>query len=230
MRKVQQRKQEKIELKGKILELEQLALRARMNPHFIFNSLNSFYQYVIDQDLEGASKFMSDFSRLIRQLFETASFYEISLYKEIDFLSTYMELERTKLRHIFSYTVSVQPGIHPEELIIPSFVIQPFIENAIRHGIQNRGDAQGQIALRISATDEMLRAEIEDNGPGRAYSRALKSRSLSVHHSKGTDLIAERIDLYNKIHQSLVHFEITDRSAPESGTLVIIYFPLKYTI
>ncbi|MNU19229.1 Sensor histidine kinase YehU [compost metagenome] len=230
MRKIQRRKQEKIELKEKILELEQLALRARMNPHFIFNSLNSFYQYVIDQDLEGASKFMSDFSKLIRQLFETASLYEIALYKEIDFLNTYMELERTKLRKIFSYTVSVQPDIYTEELIIPSFVIQPFLENAIRHGIQNRGDALGRISLRITLSGDILKLEIEDNGPGRAYSLALKSRNGSMHHSKGMHLIAERIDLYNKIHQSNVRFDIIDHTEPASGTLVIIYFPLKNPI
>lgn len=229
IRKVQKSKQEKIELKEKILELEQLALRARMNPHFIFNSLNSFYQYVIDQDLDGASKFMNDFSKLIRFLFETASLSEIALDKEIDFLSTYMELERTKFNKAFSYAFFTQTDILLDEIIIPSFIIQPFIENAIKHGILNIKDKSGTITIRITSDSSVLTVQIEDSGVGRKYTEELKSRTMSIHNSKGISLITERIALYNRIHQSDVRFEIVDKYDLNvaTGTLVTIHFPLK---
>lgn len=227
--RMQRREQEKIELRKKIIELEQLALRAQMNPHFIFNSLNSFYQYVIDKDLEGASKFMSDFSHLIRLLFETTSLYEIPLDKEIDFLSTYLELERTKFGNTFSYHIIVQPDILTEEMIIPSFIIQPFIENSIWHGIQNRKDAQGKITLSIATDAEFLIITIDDNGVGRAYTEDLKKRTMDIHNSRGIALTEERIELYNKTHDSLVNFEITDKykNGASTGTQVVLKFPLK---
>lgn len=227
--RVQKREREKIELKKKIIELEQLALRAQMNPHFIFNSLNSFYQYVIDKDLEGASKFMSDFSHLIRLLFETTSMYEIPLDKEIDFLSTYLELERTKFGNTFSYEIIVQSDILTEEMTIPSFIIQPFIENSIWHGIQNRKDTDGKIVLSIGTDTDSMVISINDNGVGRAYTEELKKRTMDIHNSRGISLTEERIALYNKTHHSAVSFEIIDKYENDipTGTQVIIKFPLK---
>lgn len=228
IRNVQQRKQERIELRGKIVELEQLALRAQMNPHFIFNSLNSFYQYVIDKDLEGASKFIGDFSRLIRLLFETTALSELPLDKEIEFLSTYMALEQTKQNNAFSYNFVIQPDLLPEEILIPSFIIQPFIENSIRHGIQNRNDKEGQITVSFMAHDAYLVVRVDDTGVGRSYTDALKQRTMTIHNSKGIALTAERISLYNNAHGSDIRFEITDKyeSGSPAGTLVTIYFPL----
>lgn len=138
MSRLREKELERMELQQKIIALEQLALRAQMNPHFIFNSLNSFYQYIISQDLSGASKFISDFSRLIRLLFETTPLNEITLNKEIEFLTTYLEIEKVKLDNIFSYDFMIQDELPTEDLLIPSFILQPFVENAIRHGIQNR--------------------------------------------------------------------------------------------
>jgi len=200
-----------------------------MNPHFIFNSLNSFYQYVITKDLAGASKFMNDFSRLIRMLFETTSLTEIPLDKEIEFLSTYLSLERTKLNDSFSYSFHVQPGIRTEDIVIPSFIIQPFIENSIRHGLQNRQDNNGRVTVAVGTDSDCMIITIDDNGVGRKYTSDLKSRLIAIGNSRGIALTEERIALYNKTRHTGIRFVISDKYEHDkaTGTLVTIYFPLK---
>lgn len=229
VRRIRSKAQEQLLLRHKVTELEQLALRAQMNPHFIFNSLNSFYQYVIDKDLAGASKFMSDFSRLIRLLFETTALAEITLDKEISFLGTYLELERTKLGQAFSFSFRLQEGLPTGELLIPSFIIQPFVENSVRHGIQNRRDKEGTIEVAIGTQGPLLQVVVTDNGVGRRHTAALKSRGVGLYESKGMKLTTERIAVYNEIHQADIRFEITDRyeNGKAAGTTVTLYFPLK---
>ncbi|PZF71306.1 sensor histidine kinase [Taibaiella soli] len=230
VKRIRQREKEKTALKEKIIELEQLAMRAQMNPHFIFNSLNSLYQYVITQDLEGASKFMSEFSRLIRILFETTTLTEIAFDKEIEFLKTYLELERIKLNNAFSYQIDIPRELVIEDIVIPSFIIQPFIENAIRHGIQNRNDQQGKITISVKTEGDILKVSVDDNGVGRKYTEEQKSKLLQIHNSKGITLTKERLALYNKTHQSDFKFEIIDKyeNGQATGTLVVIYFSLKH--
>lgn len=230
VKKIRTREKEKIALKEKIIELEQLAMRAQMNPHFIFNSLNSLYQYVITQDLEGASKFMSEFSRLIRILFETTALTEIAFDKEIEFLTTYLELERIKLNNSFKYSIEIPTTLVIEDIVIPSFIIQPFIENAIRHGIQNRNDQNGRITISITTEGDMLKILIDDNGVGRKYTEDQKNKLMQIHNSRGIMLTKERLALYNKTHHSDFKFEIIDKyeNGQATGTQVVIYFSLKH--
>lgn len=229
MSRLRKKERERMELKQKIVSLEQLALRAQMNPHFIFNSLNSFYQYIISQDLSGASKFISDFSRLIRLLFETTPLNEITLSKEIEFLSTYLEIERVKLDNIFSYEFLIPDDLLTDEFLIPSFILQPFVENAIRHGIQNRGDKNGTIKIAIGIENTSLMIRVSDNGVGRAFSEQLKRNNIQLHHSRGIALTQERIDLYNQAQKTEIRFHIEDRyeNGTAKGTTVIFNFPLN---
>lgn len=228
-KRIRVRDQEKSQLKAKIVELEQMALRAQMNPHFIFNSLNSFYQYVINRDLAGASKFMNDFSTLIRLLFEITALKEISLYKEIHFLTTYLNLEQTKLNHSFFFAFRIQEDIITEEVSIPTFILQPFIENSIRHGVANLKNKQGKIDIHITGDVAGIRVTIEDNGPGRVYTAAQKSNQASIHNSRGIALTEERIALYNETRHTNIRIETVDKyaGAIPAGTLVHIYFPTK---
>ncbi len=230
IRRVQRRVQEKAMLQSKIIELEQLALQAQMNPHFIFNSLNSFYQYVINKDLPGASKFMNDFSKLIRLLFEITSLKELPLDKEISFLATYLELEKTKLNNAFDYHVNIDPELPAEEITIPSFIIQPFVENSIRHGIQNRRDNLGEINISIFPQANALVVSIEDNGVGREYTARMREQQLAIHHSRGIALTTERIELYNKTHYTNITLVTTDRYHEDdspAGTTVTITIPIN---
>ena len=229
MSHLRRKERERMELKQKISSLEQLALRSQMNPHFIFNSLNSFYQYIVSQDLSGASKFMSNFSRLIRLLFETTPKNEIELSTEIEFLSTYLEIEKVKLDHIFTYEFIIGQDLSTDDFLIPSFILQPFIENAISHGIQNRGDKKGKIRLSIERSDGTLLIHNEDNGVGRARSGQLKQSTIRIQQSRGIALTKERIDLYNQSHRTDISFRIEDRYNNEiaCGTAVIFTLPLK---
>lgn len=209
--KLKKRKEhEALKLKNKILELEQLALRAQMNPHFIFNSLNSFYQYVINQDMAGASEFMSNFSKLIRLLFETTTLTEIVLNKELEFLTAYLSLEKIKLRNKFDFHIQIAPGIKPEYILIPTFIIQPFIENSIKHGFNGLNSKRGMIYLMINFADNGIIISIDDNGVGRAQAMERTSGN-KLHHSQGIALTSERIELYNKIHHTDVRFVYTDK-------------------
>lgn len=229
MSHLRKKERERMELKQKIVALEQLALRAQMNPHFIFNSLNSFYQYIISQDLGGASKFINDFSRLIRLLFETTPLNEIALSKEIEFLSTYLEIEKVKLEHIFTYKFIIQEELVTDEFQIPSFILQPFVENAIRHGIQNRGDKKGQIKIAIGIEHTELVIRICDNGAGRVFSEQLKLNTVRLHHSRGIALTRERIALYNQSQQTDIRLHIEDEyeNGVANGTTVIFNFPIN---
>lgn len=223
--RMRRREQERAALRAQITDLEQMALRAQMNPHFIFNSLNSFYQYVIHKDLAGASKFMGNFSTLLRLMFEITMQKEITLDKELLFLRTYMEVERTKLRERFDYTIDVAEDIlSAEEILIPTFIIQPFIENSIRHGIASLRDRKGHIFVSFSRVEHELMVCVADNGIGRRESAAQKEKSRSIHQSKGMALTGERILLYNKSNATNVRFEVMD-TVPE-GTVVVIHFPL----
>jgi hypothetical protein len=223
--RVRRREGEKAALRAQIADLEQMALRAQMNPHFIFNSMNSFYQYVIHKDLTGASKFMSDFSTLLRLMFEITAQKEITLDRELLFLRTYLEIEQTKLRDRFDYIIEVAEDLPPEEeILIPTFIIQPFVENSIRHGIAGLQMRRGHINISFSKSADELVVRVADNGVGRQESRAQKEAKLSIHQSRGMSLTGERISLYNKTKATNVRFEVEDRSP--HGTLVIIHFPL----
>ena len=224
------RDQEKNQLRIKISELEQVALRAQMNPHFIFNSLNSFYQYVINRDLSGASRFMNDFSTLIRLMFEITALKELSLDKELHFLETYLSLERAKLNQSFSFTFHIQADLIPQHILIPTFIIQPFIENSVRHGVSHVKDKAGHIDISVTAGADEMTVSIEDNGVGRAYTASLKQSFVAIHQSRGIALTAERIKLYNESRQTNIKFEIADKQDEKgnaTGTLVRIVFPLK---
>ncbi len=138
------REQEKATIVKKISELEQLALKSQMNPHFIFNSLNSIQQYVMDKDVAGANKFISGFSRLIRQTLDFSSKQKIGMQEELDYLSNYLELEKTRLE-IHLIIQLKDPLISNAGYTIPPMILQPFVENSVRHGVRYRKDNKGYI-------------------------------------------------------------------------------------
>jgi LytS/YehU family sensor histidine kinase len=121
-----------------------MALKAQMNPHFIFNCLHSIQQFVIDKDTRGANKFITDFARLIRLTLDISSQQKISLADEINYLSTYLELEKSKYEDKFNYEVEVEKGIGEEGCFIPAMILQPYVENSVRHGIYYRTDKDGR--------------------------------------------------------------------------------------
>jgi LytS/YehU family sensor histidine kinase len=227
--RIRKREQEKTTINKRIGDLEQLARKAQMNPHFIFNSLNSIQQYVMDSDLAGANKFISGFSRLIRQTLHFSSQPEISLEEELDYLKNYLELERTRLEDAFAWQVIVEDSIRPADYYLPPMLLQPFVENSIRHGLRLRKDKKGKVIINIKKQSNLLVCILEDNGIGRKAAQKLKSHSHIEYQSKGMTLTAERIAMLNKDNPHTISMHIDDLEDDQQnalGTRVTITFPV----
>lgn len=231
-RRIRRQEERKTATARRIRELEQLALKAQMNPHFIFNSLNSIQHYVMDKDIEGANKFISSFSRLIRQTLDFSSKQLISLEAEISYLSTYLELENMRFENNISWSITISPGVYPAEVYIPPMIFQPFIENSLRHGIRNRRDKNGKITIGITKENNYLVCILEDNGIGRKAAKQLKSNLSIEYQSKGMSLTTDRIAMLNKDNDNRIGVRIDDQedgNGNSLGTRVTVSFPIGLT-
>lgn len=201
------------------------ALRAQMNPHFIFNALNSVQQFILKGDVDQANRYLSKFSRLQREVLNNSDQNFISLEKEIEILTIYLELEQLRFNENFDYSILLDEEMDPEELKIPPMILQPFIENAIWHGLMPK---QGLKKLSIQfklIDDNMLECIIEDNGIGREAALRLKSESQSgnLHKSRGLGLVYDRLRLLQQQFRkpfTVTLSDITDASGAVSGTRV----------
>ncbi|MDF2188761.1 sensor histidine kinase [Paraflavitalea sp. CAU 1676] len=228
VKRIRKLNEEKIQINSKMADLEQMALKAQMNPHFIFNSLNSVQQYVIDKDLRGANKFITEFSRLIRLTLDISSQAKISLEEEINYLTTYLELEKTKFEDQFTYSVEVAPEVDIYSLDIPPMILQPYVENSIRHGVRHLVNQRGHITVRFFVHQDYLVCQVEDNGVGRRKASQYKSQIVIEYQSKGMSLTARRIDMLNRNSSTPVLIEILDleKDGLALGTRVLLQFPL----
>lgn len=232
IRVIRNQESEKNNIRKKIASLEQLALKSQMNPHFIFNSLNSIQHYVLDKDIEGANRFITGFSRLIRQTLDISTRHEITLAEEVSYLSTYLQLEKIRLENKFSFEVTTDPSLNPEASFLPPMILQPFVENCVRHGIRYRHDNQGKITIAFKRSGNLLDCVIEDNGVGRKIALSHKSNNPIEYQSKGISLTTDRVEMMNK-HSArpiTIHiYDMEDGSGNGTGTRVIISFPLQQT-
>ncbi len=229
--KIRQREEEKSKVNQRIMELEQAALRSQINPHFIFNSLNSIQQYVVERDISGANKFITDFSHLIRMTLDYSARSSIKLSEEIHYIDTYLGLEKVRLEGKFDYSITIEEGIDPDEYTIPSLLLQPFVENSIRHGIKYRADNNGLIQLYICETEKGLLITIEDNGVGRAVANRYKTERHVQYQSKGMLLSSGRIDLLNSHGNEKIDLQIVDlydeQSKPVGTRIELLLYTLK---
>lgn len=193
-----------------LAELEQKALQAQMNPHFIFNSLNSIQQYIFSNNQLSANKYLTIFASLIRETLENSSQGFISIRKEITYLSKYLELEQLRFGMRFSYKIHAEDLLNLEDIMVPVMLLQPFVENAVRHGIRYRLDGHGEINISFLFDNNVLQCFIEDNGPGRAKTTAYKSFQHIEYQSRGMELTQKRIYLLNKIYGDRISFDISD--------------------
>jgi LytS/YehU family sensor histidine kinase len=229
IQRVRKREQEKTATNKRINELEQLSRKAQMNPHFIFNSLNSIQQYVMDADVAGANKFISGFSRLIRQTLDFSSRPEIRLEEELDYLKNYLDIEKTRLEDAFSWVVNMEKGVDPTLYYIPPMILQPFVENSVRHGLRFRKDKNGVVTITVKREGDYLVCILEDNGIGRKAAMQYKSVSPINYQSKGLSLTADRIEMYNREHALKIRMwidDLEDNFHNSLGTRVTIYFPV----
>ncbi|HRE64007.1 MAG TPA: histidine kinase [Ferruginibacter sp.] len=189
-------------LKEKLAASQLTALRTQMNPHFIFNALNSVQQYILEGDVDKANRYLTKFSRLQREILQQCDQQFISLEKEIEMLNGYLEFEQLRFNENFEYRIEVAPEVEETDINIPPMLLQPYIENAIWHGLMPK---QGTKLLHIGFSllhEDILICIVEDNGIGVEASARLKQNSSNRHASKGMNLVKNRLEIlqqqYNK--------------------------------
>ncbi len=212
-------RQKESEFQQRLAEAQIAALRAQMNPHFIFNSLSSINRFIQFNEPDVASNYLTKFSRLIRLILDNSRENTISLQREIDTCRLYLELESLRFAGQFSFQIEVESGVDPEQVQIPPSLLQPYLENAIWHGLMQKEDPDRQLKVFITGTKQILNIVIEDNGVGREKSRALKSKSANRHKSHGLHLTKERMDLSKRSTGILIEVNIEDIINPENEVI-----------
>ncbi|GAB3697977.1 sensor histidine kinase [Spirosoma flavus] len=228
VRQIQQEEWNKTEVNKKLAEMEMQALRAQMNPHFIFNSLNSINRFIMKNESESASVYLSKFSKLIRLILNRSTASLVTLASELDTLSLYLELESLRFSGQFTYSIQVDEAVEPEFTELPPMLIQPYVENAIWHGLMQK-EGGGHILIEIQKQGKQLSCVIEDNGVGREKAAALKSKSATHTKSKGMQITADRLKLsqtlYGQQPTVSIHDLVDDQGEP-AGTRVVLTIPL----
>ena len=224
---------QKFQSEREITELEQKLLLTQMNPHFIFNSLNSIKDYVLSNDSPKANDYLSELAHLMRLILNSSRKELVTISDELEVLRAYLKLEKLRLDSKFQYDIRLESDLEDEEddLFIPPMLIQPFIENAIKHGIQNL-DNNGHLGINVSKmnTSNSVLVEIVDNGVGRKIARKIRSENNPSHESVAIELTEERIEAFNKKHPgNSINYEIVDLKSSNqkaSGTQVLLTFPI----
>ena len=215
-------KRNKLKSEQRALLLQNRIFRSQMNPHFIFNSLNSIQNFLLKNDEKQSTKYLANFSNLIRMILENSREELITLDREIQIIEQYISLQMLRFKDKFTYSIHVSPTIDQMSILIPPMLIQPFIENAIEHGIAQM-DGKGEINIEFRSVNGFLEISISDNGIGRKRAEQSKSLDEQKHRSLATELTLERIALLNKQKGNKIDFSIEDlhkRGGESSGTRV----------
>lgn len=218
---------EKINTNHKLVELELQSLRAQLNPHFMFNSLNAIQELILKEDSDKSHLYLSRFSELLRLLLDNANEPFIPLSRELHLVDLYISLEKLRVSNL-QYSINVKEKFDLDSVQIPNMILQPFIENAIWHGLaQKSGERKLTISVDKGETELIL--NIEDNGIGRKKAEELKLLNKKGHKSKGMELLSKRFQLLSKEYGSGISTKIIDLAETEnlSGTRVNIKLPLK---
>jgi tetratricopeptide (TPR) repeat protein len=211
-------------LQHKTAELEMQALRAQMNPHFIFNCLSSINGFILKNESEPASDYLTKFSRLIRMVLTNSKKSFITLQDELEMLRLYLEMERLRFQYSFDFNISFKNEIDSENIFIPPLLLQPFAENAIWHGLMQK-QGHGYLEISLSLEKKILTCTITDNGIGRNKAAAIKSKSAEKQKSMGLQITSERLALLNQGIEEQIFFyieDITNDEGSAAGTRVIL--------
>ncbi len=222
---------DKAAIEQKILKTEMQALRAQMDPHFLYNAMNSINSFIISNDARKASTYLTDFARLVRKILDFSKEETISIEKEAEILRGYLHIEAMRFNHTFDYDVTIDPDLDEWDTQIPTMILQPFVENAILHGVRHKTDGHGHIQVRFEKEgDDFMRCIVEDNGIGRKKATELnKGAKIKEHESKGMQITADRIDILNLQKKKLAKLEILDlfdETQQPAGTRIVLHIPL----
>jgi len=204
--------------------LDLKALRTQMNPHFIFNALNSVNNFIAKNDELNANKYLVRFSKLMRSILDNSDLDFIPLSKEIEVLELYLQLENMRFPDKFNFKFEVDKNINVKDFEIPPMLIQPHIENAIWHGLRYK-EYDGLLLVSLKQENDSLKITVEDNGIGRAKSKELKTDNQKATKSRGIKNTEKRMDILSKIYKQKIRIEISDVETDGSGTRVEIWIP-----
>ncbi len=227
IRGIKERERRKTELNKRIANIESQALRAQMNPHFIFNTLSSIQHYISNSNTDAALKYLSKFAKLMRKIMENSKLPMITVAEEINALNLFLELEIMRFDKKFEYSISIDPDIDQNYDRIPSMLIQPYVENAIIHGLLPK-QGTGKISITLQKQQDTILCTIEDNGIGRENSKQFQKNRVQ-HKSMGMSITQERLDILNAGFNSNISCEVIDLfdKGEPAGTRVQLIIPLE---
>ncbi|MDN3493118.1 tetratricopeptide repeat-containing sensor histidine kinase [Winogradskyella bathintestinalis] len=211
-------KSKEAEFNAKVSDTELKALRSQMNPHFIFNSLNSIGDYILKNDTQSASDYLSKFAKLMRLTLENSEKKEVFLSDDISLLKTYMDIERKRFNSTFNYSIEVEANLDPSNILVPPMILQPFIENSIIHGLSHK-DEPGRVKISFKEESDMLICSVDDNGVGRNQSVTPENKK-----SMGIAITKSRIEIINKLKNTNGTVKITDKP---KGTRIDVSLPMQ---
>lgn len=232
VKSIEKAENERIAHNKKVAELELKALRAQMNPHFMFNSLNSIKNYILQSKPEMASEYLSNFAHLIRLILQNSREQTISVQDELETLLLYIDLEKLRFRNGFDFNCSIAEHIDLSRVRIPPMILQPYVENAIWHGLLHK-EGERQLSIEFRSENGSLACVIDDNGIGRNKAQELRSKSATRYKSMGMGITDDRISIINELDTLGLSAEVIDKfddANHPAGTRVIIRIPYENDI
>jgi LytS/YehU family sensor histidine kinase len=220
---------EKIQLEKSLSKSILTSIKAQMNPHFFYNALNTIQAYIFTNDNRNASSYLAKFSKLTRMILEMSGKEKISLSEEIIALKLYLELEQVRFNDDFEFLIEVDQGIDPEMIKLPSMLIQPYVENSIKHGLLHKKGIK-KVVISFLYQDGILKITIDDNGIGRKRSAELNKIRDEVYESFSTDANQKRLEILNRDSNSKIsvsYFDKADDYQNSLGTTVVAYIPIN---
>jgi ligand-binding sensor domain-containing protein/anti-sigma regulatory factor (Ser/Thr protein kinase) len=216
--------QQKTQVQKRIAETEMMALRAQMNPHFIFNCINSIDALIQSNDKYYATVYLNKFARLLRNILDSSKQNTVPLAKDLETLQLYIDLEQLRFENSFSASINADESLLLDDYKVPPLIVQPYVENAILHGLKNRQDDNGRLTITISRLPEHIRYVIEDNGVGR---EALRNRSSAHNGSYGMQMSSDRVRFFNNEDNASVVVTDLEKDGRATGTSVQVLLKIQ---
>jgi len=216
------------EMNRKISEITQANLRQQMNPHFIFNTLNSIQYYMYQHDKLATNNYLTKFSSLMRKVLENSQHTSVPLRDELDALKLYLELETIRFKDKFDYEINIDEEIDTILYKVPTMLIQPYVENSISHGLMP-SEGKGLIKIDLKLENDYISCTIEDNGIGREAAQEKKKNTENNHSSLGTQIVSSRLDLVNALYGTslrTIYTDLKNENGDPEGTRVEIHIPI----
>lgn len=229
LRNIKKTQQTEYERKVEMSKIELKALRSQMNPHFVFNSLNSIQHYIFNSKSEEAIKYLNKFARLVRIILNNSDKPTVTVAEDLEALRLYLELEQMRFENKFDYSIKIDESVDVDYDVMPPLLMQPYVENAILHGLNPKPD-QGLLKIHIATQNNLIICTITDNGIGRKRASEIKRTMPGrKHKSLGMKITEDRLKILNEIYRSNLNVKITDLEDEHGkalGTKVVLYIPI----